>query len=201
MNIKATRMEMLNYKRKLRIARRGHKLLKDKRDELMRRFLEMIRENEKHREVVEERLSGAYRGLAMARAQMGQNALDAATMFPQSSASLEMSTRNLVGVTVPEMELVTPEVKKSYSLLTTSGELDNALSNLESSLEDIVSLAELERKVHLLAYEIEKTRRRVNALEHILIPQLEHNIRYISQKLAENERANFTLRLVVKGKT
>jgi V/A-type H+-transporting ATPase subunit D len=195
-------MELTRLKKRLVVARRGHKLLKDKRDELMKKFLELVRENKKFRETVEEMLMKAYANFLIARAVMSSEILEEALMFPKQKISITASTRNIMSVDVPVLDFKAESEDESniypYGFATTSGELDGAISTLSEVLPHMLKLAEMEKSAQLLAMEIEKTRRRVNALEYVLIPQLTDTIRYITMKLDENERGNLTRLMKVK---
>jgi len=189
-SVKATRMELLNIKKKIKIAKRGHKLLKDKRDELMKQFLSMVNENMERREDIESKLSLAYGSFLLTRAMMSVEEIEEAILYPKKETLLEISYQNIMGANVPELEMQM-EGDLAYSLVSTSSELDHALELFSKVLLDLIHLAEVEKSVELLAKEIGKTRRRVNALEHVLIPQLEGAARYIDMKLDEMERSNF----------
>jgi len=188
-NIKATRMELLNQRKRLRVARRGHDLLKDKRDDLMKHFLGMIEAVLSLRRGVEEKLEQGYRSAIKTEALMGEKRLNAA-LYPRPVLEVEVETSHIGGVPVPKLRLLYEE-KRGYSLSTTPAELDRMTSIFKDIAADLVKLAEAERAIALLSVEIERTRRRVNALEHIVIPQIEDTVRYIYMKLEEMERSNF----------
>ncbi len=191
-SVKATRMELLNIKKRIKIAKRGHKLLKDKRDGLMKQFLSMVNENMEIRKSVESKLSLAYRSFLLTRVMMSVQEIEEAIFYPKKEAILDVSYQNIMGVNVPELEMqMEKDGDLSYSLVSTSCELDRALGLFSEALPEMVRLADIERSVGLLALEIGKTRRRVNALEHVLIPHLEEAARYIGMKLDEIERSNF----------
>ncbi|NLL06663.1 MAG: V-type ATP synthase subunit D [Clostridiaceae bacterium] len=202
MRVNPTRMELTRLKKRLNVARRGHKLLKDKRDELMKKFLELVRTNKELREKVEEMLMTVHRNFLIARAVMSSESLEAALMFPKQSVSLEVSTKNVMSVDVPVLEYKTSSPDDTdiypYGFAATSAELDGAIGTLSNVLPYILELAQMEKSAQLLAEEIEKTRRRVNALEYVMIPQLEETIKYITMKLDENERGNLTRLMKVK---
>lgn len=202
LNVNPTRMELTLLKKRLNTARRGHKLLKDKRDELMKQFLETVRQNEALRLRVEERLMQAHQSFAVASAEMSPEGMEQALLYPKQSVSLDVSLRNIMSVNVPEYTFHKASDNTGdiypYGLALTSGELDDALAFLSSVLDDMLRLAQIEKSVQLMAAEIEKTRRRVNALEHFMIPQLEETIRYITMKLDENERGNLSRLMKVK---
>ena len=189
-----TRMELTRLKRKLVTARKGHKLLKDKRDELMRQFLIMVRENRELREGVEKGIREANRGFALARSSMSDEAVRVAFMAPKQRVSIGVSYRNIMSVNVPEytFETRTNDAADmfSYGFAFTSADLDDAVEQLSGVFEQMLKLAQTEKSCQLMAAEIEKTRRRVNALEHVMIPQLEEDIKYIAMKLDENERSS-----------
>jgi V/A-type H+-transporting ATPase subunit D len=187
-------MELTRLKNKLVMARRGHKLLKDKRDELMRQFLILVRENKALREKVESGIEEANRSFALARSAMSDEAVRVAFLAPKQGVSLELSTRNVMSVDVPVYKTTTrtadPNDIYSYGFAFTSSDLDGAVKELSALLPDMLRLAESEKSCQLMAAEIEKTRRRVNALEHVLIPEMETSIKFITMKLDENERAS-----------
>jgi len=202
MSVNPTRMELTKLKRRLQVARRGHKLLKDKRDELMKQFLELVKKNKELREKVEEMLLDAYDNFLIARAVMSSEVLEEALMFPKQSVSLEVDSKNIMSVDVPVLKFKTESDDQSniypYGFAATSGELDTAVATLSEVLPFMLELAQMEKTSQLLAQEIEKTRRRVNALEHVLIPNLTETIKYITMKLDENERGNITRLMKVK---
>ena len=202
LNVNPTRMELTNLKRKLVTARRGHKLLKDKRDELMRRFLDLVRENKKLRIEVEEGIKQANAAMSVARCVMSDKALDVALMLPTQEMSLEVGEKNVMSVMIPvfDVRFKTADENEiySYGFAETSGDLDTAVKALSDIMPKMIRLAEIEKSCRLMADEIEKTRRRVNALEHVMIPQYEETIKYISMKLDENERSTTTRLMKVK---
>ena len=191
--INPTRMELTRLKRKLVTARRGHKLLKDKRDELMRQFLDLVRENKTLREKVEAGIHAANKNFVMARAGMSDEVLNVALMAPSQEVYLEASAKNVMSVEIPVFEYRTRSADAnnvySYGFAFTSGDLDDSVKSLAEVLPDLLRLAEVEKSCQLMAVEIEKTRRRVNALEHVMIQEVEENIKYITMKLDENERS------------
>lgn len=191
--VNPTRMELTRLKKKLSTALRGHKLLKDKRDELMRRFLDLVRQNKELRERVEEGIKLSGKRFVLASAVMDDPTLGTALLAPKQSVSVEVSRRNVMSVDIPVFEYKTKSPGESdifsYGLAFTSGDLDDAVSELAGILPDMLRLAECEKSCRLLAAEIERTRRRVNALEHVMIPDYQEKIKYISMKLDENERS------------
>lgn len=195
-------MELTNLKRKLVTARRGHKLLKDKRDELMRRFLDLVRENKKLRIEVEQGIKQANAAMSVARCVMSDKALDVALMLPTQEMSLDVGEKNVMSVMIPVFDVCFKTADEndiySYGFAETSGDLDTAVKALSDIMPKMIRLAEIEKSCRLMADEIEKTRRRVNALEHVMIPQYEETIKYISMKLDENERSTTTRLMKVK---
>lgn len=202
MNVNPTRMELTNLKRKLVTARRGHKLLKDKRDELMRQFLELVRENKALREKVEDGIRKANVHMSLACSTMSDESLSVALMMPSQKMSLEMKRKNIMSVDVPEFipNLKTAQENDiySYGFAFTSSDLDDAVKALSDIMPDMLRLAEIEKTCQLLSAEIEKTRRRVNALEHVMIPDYTDTIRYITMKLDENDRSTTTRLMKIK---
>ena len=204
MEIKASpnRMELLRLRKRLGMAQRGHKLLKDKRDELMRRFMELAYKNQELREELEAELTGAMRRFMLARAVMSTPPLEAALSLPKQQVDLVVGEESLMSIKVPKLswELSGMETDNPlpYGFAETSAELDEATGVLSETMTKLLELATVERRVQILAQEIEKTRRRVNALEHVLIPQLEETVHYITMRLDENERANLTRLLKIK---
>ena len=191
--VNPTRMELTRLKKKLVTATRGHKLLKDKRDELMRQFLDMVRENMAVRKKVEAGIKAANKNFVIAKAGMSEEILSEALMAPKQEVYLKTGTRNVMSVDIPVYDFTTRTADAndiySYGFAYTSGDMDDAVKSLADILPDMLKLAELEKSCQLMASEIEKTRRRVNALEHVIIPETRQNIKYITMKLDENERS------------
>ena len=191
--INPTRMELTRLKKKRIMAVRGHKLLKDKRDELMKQFISMVEKNKELREKVENGIKKANQMFLLAKSEMSDAALNVALLAPKQVVSIEVSCKNIMSVNVPKFAYKTRTANEndifSYGLAFTSAGLDDAVKSLSDVFEDMLVLAEVEKTCQLLAAEIEKTRRRVNALEYVVIPQAESGIRYISMKLDENERS------------
>lgn len=200
--INPNRMELLRLKKQLVTARRGHKLLKDKRDELMRQFLDKIKVNQQLRLRVEKLLAAANREMILARAVMQPAVLETALLTGRESLTLGIDSQNIMSVHVPLFDATFESSGMSenlpYGLATVGGELDQAISALMEAFPVMIELAEVEKTAQLLADEIEKTRRRVNSLEYILIPELMENIRSITMKMDENERGNLTRLMKVK---
>lgn len=200
--VSPTRMELTRLKGKLKTAQRGHKLLKDKRDELMKQFLEVVQENRALRRRVEEGLLRAHGSFTVASALMSPEALEQALLYPKQSVQLDMHFRNIMSVNVPVYDFQTQSREDGdiypYGFASTSCEVDGAIESLSSVFQDMLKLAQVEKASQLLAEEIEKTRRRVNALEYVMIPQMQESIKYISMKLEENERNNIIRLMKVK---
>ncbi len=195
-------MVLNRLKGRLKTARRGHKLLKDKRDELMRQFMDVVRRNKELRTKVEQGLTAAFASQQVASSVMSPEMLEQALLYPRQSVELDLTYKNIMSVNVPRYRFQTknndPTEIFPYGFAQTSGELDDALEKLAQVFQDMLELAEVEKTMQLLAEEIEKTRRRVNALEYVMIPELEGNIKYISMKLEENENATKVRLLKVK---
>ena len=195
-------MVLNQLKGRLKTARRGHKLLKDKRDELMRQFMDVVKRNKELRIRVEEGLTRAFASLQVASSIMSPEMMEQALLYPRQSVELGVTYKNIMSVNVPRYSFHTknndPSEVYPYGFAQTSGELDDALEKLSLVFKDMLELAEVEKTMQLLAEEIEKTRRRVNALEYVMIPEMEENIRYISMKLAENENATKVRLMKVK---
>ena len=202
MNVNPTRMELTNLKRKLVTARRGHKLLKDKRDELMRQFLLLVKENKELRKSVEMKIKKASAYMALASGEMSDNEISVALMLSGQKLTVDVEKKNIMSVAVPQFNvnyrIAEQNNARSYGFAFTSGDLDEAVSIYSSLTEDLLKLAEVEKTCQLLSAEIESTRRRVNALEHVLITDYEDTIMYITVKLDENERSNTTRLMKVK---
>ncbi len=200
--VNPTRMELTRLKQKLVTARRGHKLLKDKRDELMRQFLEMVKENMALRQEVENEIQSANKNFVLASAMMNEASLYAALMKPKQSIDVKVSYQNVMSVEIPKFHPTTrtpdPNDIYSYGLAFTSSDLDDAVKSLADVFPKMLILAEKEKACQLIAAEIEKTRRRVNALEHVMIPDYQEKIRFISMKLDENERSSQVRLMKVK---
>ena len=201
MQVNPTRMELTRLKKRLQTSMRGHKLLKDKRDDLMKKFLELVRKNKELREQVEQKIMGVYEGFVVASAVMSPNMLEEALMLPKAQVELDMDTVNVMSVSVPVFRFSqssSGEDIYSYGFVSTSGELDDSVAALKEVLPLMLELAQMEKSAQLLAEEIEKTRRRVNALEYVQIPSLQETIKSISMKLDENERGNLARLMKIK---
>lgn len=201
LNVNPTRMELRRLKTRLKTAVRGHKLLKDKADEMIRRFMVYVRENKRLREEIEEELAFALKGFTLARAVSSNAVIEEAVMMPATEVEIELSSDNVMSVNVPHISIVEKSGKDKYpySFNSVTSELDDSIGTLSTLLVKLVKLAEVEKTCNMLANEIEKNRRRVNALEYVMIPQIQETIKYINMKLDENERANIIRLMKVKS--
>jgi V/A-type H+/Na+-transporting ATPase subunit D len=193
--VNATRMELLRLRKRLLLAVRGHKLLKDKRDELMRQLLEIIDEVKEKRMAVEKEFNSILEMFVLSKARMAPFQVEQALLIPSKKISVSVGLKNMMSVRVPEYSKEVSGDIIPYGFLNTSGDIDVSLNRFDSFIEDLLNLAEKEKAVQLMATEIEETRRRVNALEYRLIPELEETIKFITTRLDENERAS-TVRLM-----
>ena len=203
LNVNPTRMELSKLKIRLKTAVRGHKLLKDKQDELMRQFIDMIKKNKKLREKVEEMLQNSFKDFLLSRGVMSDEMLENAIAYPKEKIGVEVKKKNIMSVNVPQMTFVRENEGNQgmiypYGYAQTSADLDDAIDGLSSVMDNLLELAEVEKACQLMADEVEKTRRRVNALEYMTIPQLKETIRFIQMKLDENERGSITRLMKVK---
>ncbi|MEG0853134.1 MAG: V-type ATP synthase subunit D [Angelakisella sp.] len=201
LQVNPTRMELGRLKKRLKTSMRGHKLLKDKRDDLMKKFLELVRRNKELREQVEQRIMMVYDGFAIASAVMSPEMLEEALMLPKEQVELEVGTTNVMSVDVPVFQFSgsgSAEDITPYGFAFTSGELDDSVAALKEVLPLMLELAQMEKSAQMLAEEIEKTRRRVNALEYVQIPSLQETVKSITMKLDENERGNLARLMKIK---
>jgi len=207
--VNATRQELTRLKSRVRMAKRGHKLLKDKRDQLMKEFLAIVHESRQLRDELEERLSKAYKSFSLARAVLSPPSLEEALMASSGPRDVSVTEKHIMNVVVPVMTIesgtgedaTAPQEKASlppYGLASTSSDLDDAVSEFKGILPLIVKIAYIERTIQLLADEIEKTRRRVNALEYVLIPELEQAVKDVEMRLEEIERSNASRLMKIK---
>lgn len=201
LNVNPTRMELRRLKNRLKTATRGHKLLKDKSDEMIRQFMLYVRENKRLREEVEQQLGDALKSFMLARAVSSDSVIEEAVSMPGTKVQLFASSKNVMSVNVPVFEIKEGENNDlyPYSFASVTSELDTSISALTVLLPKLLKLAEVEKTCNMLADEIEKNRRRVNALEYVMIPQLEETIKYIVMKLDENERGATTRLMKVKS--
>lgn len=203
LKVNATRQELTRLRARIKMATRGHKLLKDKRDQLMKEFLAIVHENQRLREELDKKLTQAYRSFAQARAWLSPPVLEEALMVAGGPEEVSVRYRHIMNVIVPEMELKERAGEQTndvmpYGLATTSSDLDDALREFRGILSVLVKLSEVERKIQLLADEIEKTRRRVNALEYVLIPELEAAAKDVEMRLEEADRSTSSRLMKVK---
>jgi len=198
LNVNPTRMELLRLKKRVKTAKRGYKLLKEKRDGLMKQFMAIIREAKEMREKVEENLPAALKSFLFASADMRPEVLEEALAMPSQKITLSSKIKNVMSVDVPQFTFEKKGKFLCYGLASTSAQLDDSLQTFSDSLQDMIKLAEIEHSAALLAEEIEKTRRRVNALEYVMIPNLETTVRFITLKLGEQERAGIVMVMRVK---
>ena len=203
--VNPTRMELSRLSKQLTTAKRGHKLLKDKQDELMRRFIELIKQNKLLRKEVETQLHRAMKAFRLANATINEKYIEEMFILPATEVSLDVSTKNIMSVEVPVMQFdyddVVMQAPIEYGFVNSNVPLDLAMGRFTDVLPKLLSLTEIEKTCQLLADEIERTRRRVNALEYLTIPELEETIYGIKMRLEENERANVTRMIKVKNKT
>lgn len=202
MNVNPTRMQLQKLKKQLVTAVRGHKMLKDKRDELMRQFLDLVREAKELRETVEKKLTDCNNHFINASAVMSKTALDASLMSPKQQINVDVSSKNIMSVNIPRFSTSQRTNDKGdifpYGFAFTSFELDDAVMSLNQLLPDLIKLAEIEKSCELMSAEIERTRRRVNSLEYVMIPKYQETIKFISMKLEENDRSSRARLMKVK---
>ncbi|MFL2099424.1 V-type ATP synthase subunit D [Desemzia sp. FAM 24101] len=203
LNVNPTRMELANLKDRLSLASRGHKLLKDKQDELMRQFIELIKKNNQLRTVVEDKLISAMQSFVMAKSLLNEKYIEELVAVPPRTVNLSVYEKNIMSVNVPVMNFDYSEEDDntsdiSYGYLNSNSELDVSIEEMSAVMKELLELSEIEKTCQLLADEIESTRRRVNALEYRTIPQLEETIYFIQMKLDESERAEITRLMKVK---
>lgn len=202
LNVKPTRMELASLKERLELSTRGHKLLKDKQDELMRRFIILIKKNNNLRDEVEAELVESMKEFVVAKSLINESFIEELFVGTETNVELDIQEKNVMSVIVPEMNFNVKEAEVSsdvqYGYLNSSSEMDDAIERIEDVLPKLLELSEIEKTCQLMADEIEKTRRRVNALEYRMIPQLQETIRYIQMKLEENERSAIVRMMKVK---
>ena len=202
LSVNPTRMVLTQLKKRLKTATRGHKLMKDKRDELIKRFIELARGNQALRHGIEDRIMEIYAGMTIANAVMHREVLEESLMYPKQGVEVSVEHENIMSVKVPAFGFKYKSPNSAdiypYGFAETSGELDGAIKTLADIFPLMLELAATEKRIALLAEEVEKTRRRVNALEYVVIPDLKDTIRYIRMKLDENERGNQTRLIKVK---
>jgi len=193
-NVKPTRMELLKLRKRVKLADKGHRLLKEKRDALISEFMVVIKEYKEARKKVEEVLKVAFYNLLMAQVLLGSRDIEQISAITLRDIGLDFTTKNIMGVSVPILKidnLVRRINERGYGFLSTNAKLDDAARSFEESLLGIVRLAEVEESVRRIAQEVEKTKRRVNALEYIVIPRLKATIKHIEMRMEEIERESF----------
>jgi len=193
-NVKPTRMELLKLRKRVKLADKGHRLLKEKRDALISEFMIVIKEYKEARKRVEDNLKVAFYNLLMAEVLLGSRDLEQISGITLRDINLDFMTKNIMGVSVPIMKvdhLIRRVHERGYGFLSTNAKLDDAAKNFEESILSIVKLAEIEESVRRIAKEVEKTKRRVNALEYIVIPRLKATIKHIEMRMEEIERESF----------
>lgn len=196
--VNPNRMELLRLKRRLALARRGYKLLKDKRDALIQRFIKLVHENRKTREEFEKKMRDCMNSFVVASLYMGENDLDSIFLFPMRETRVKTDFQNVMSVQVPRYEIIEKGDLYTYGMAQTSPELDIAITRYKEILPLMMKMAELDKAIVLLTEEIEKTRRRVNALEYVMIPNLEDTIKFITMKLDEMARSNNSALMRIK---
>ena len=198
LKVNPNRMELIRLKKRLIVAKRGYKLLKDKRDALIQVFVRLAKESNVVREELEEKLLKCYAIFSNTSSLMSKLALEETLMFPKAKGGAEVSFKNIMSVNVPQYKLKCEGRYYSYGLVDTTAELDSALKKYNEILPLMLRVAELDKSITLLANEIEKTRRRVNALEYVIIPDLEETIKFITMKLDEMARSNTSAIMRIK---
>lgn len=196
--VKPTRIELLKLKDRLKKSKRGHKLLKEKRDGLMKRFMDIVKQAKTKRKEMEERLSEASRDFALASSSFSQKEIEEFFLIPSFQIKLQMQEENIMGVKVPNFKCEIKKKENDYSYISFPMAMERSIKEYQDLLGLMLQLANIEHAARLLSFEIEKTRRRVNALEYIIIPQIERSIKYISSKLDENERFEKVIRMKIK---
>ena len=201
LNVNPTRMELKKLKARLKTAIRGHKLLKDKSDEMIRRFSALIKLNKTMRDEIEQSLSEVLKEFSYAKGQLSKGALENAFMMPTATLQIERGVTSIMNVEVPKLTVKESRGKEAYpyAFAQITSEADYSVKRIAEVIAKLVELAQIEKQVAMLADEIERNKRRVNALEYVMIPELTENIKYITAKLDENERASITRLMKVKS--
>jgi len=196
--VNPNRMELLRLKRRLTLARRGYKLLKDKRDALIQKFIQLVHENKKLREEFEKKMRECMNSFLIASLSMGYHDLDSIFLYPKRNINVKTTYQNVMSVQVPRYKIIEEGNLYTYGMKNTSPELDNAIKKYKQIIPLMVKMAELDKAIVLLTEEIEKTRRRVNALEYVMIPNLEDTIKFITMKLDEMARSSNSALMRIK---
>jgi len=199
LKVNPNRMELMKLKKRVKLASKGHKLLKDKQEQLIRSFFEIVKENKELRKKIELELIKAYQSFLVAKAVMGEETLEAAILIPTVSPKVEYGQKQIMNLKVPTFKVEIEGDPLCYGLAGSSVELDNSVQVFAKIMNQLLLLAEKEKAITELANEIINTRRRVNALEYILIPNLKETIKYISSKLGEMERSNISRLMKIKN--
>ena len=200
LNVNPTRMELKRLKGRLKTAERGHKLLKDKSDEMVRRFSVLIKENKRLRDEPDKDMAEVFKEFSKARGFVSVEEIETAFSMPVSSVTLDISTNNIMSVEVPEIKVSAKKTEGyPYAFASITSEVDYSSKKVSELIEKLIKLAEVEKSAAMLAVEIERNKRRVNALEYVMIPQLNETIKYIRSKLDENERSATTRLMKVKS--
>ncbi len=201
LNVNLTRIESINMKKSLKTAQKGHKLLKDKLDELIKKILDLVKQNHVLRNKADEMLEMAYQNFMLAKAVMGEEYMEEALVIPKKSVSIEMGEMNIMSVKIPKFhfqENTEMDQKALFGFADTTSELDRAIESFSEVSKVLLELAQNEKAIELIAAEIEKTRRRVNAIENVTIPNYQDTIKYIQLKLSEDERASTSRLMKIK---
>ncbi|PIR53754.1 V-type ATP synthase subunit D [Candidatus Peregrinibacteria bacterium CG10_big_fil_rev_8_21_14_0_10_42_8] len=199
LNVNPTRMALMDLKGRSKSAKRGHKLLKDKQDGLMQQFLSIIKEAKELRMTVEDQLGNVFQKFLLASAWMSDAKMENALSSPQAKIELEVETKNVMSVKIPIFSIKKTGNIKAYGKASTNAMLDEAVEALDNLFEILVNLAQIEKQAEAMAIELETTRRRVNALEHKMIPDLDQTVKYIKMKLDESERAGIIATMRIKA--
>ena len=196
--VKPTRIELLKLRDRLKKSKRGHKLLKEKRDGLMKRFMDIVKQAKTKRKEMEERLASVGKDFAIISSSFSQKEIEQFFLIPSFKIDVQMKEENMMGVKVPNFKCEITKKDIDYSYISFPIGMENSIKKFQDLLGLMLELANIEHAARLLSFEIEKTRRRVNALEYIIIPQIVKNIKYISAKLDENERFEKVIRMKIK---
>lgn len=203
LNVNLTRIESINMKKSLKTAQRGHKLLKDKLDELIKKIIELVQKNEQLRKKTDEMLTNAYQNFMLAKAVMGEEGIEEALVIPKQAVSVNISENSIMSVKIPQFDFKKEAEENTnnkilYGFAYTTSELDKAIESFSEVAENLLELAQNEKAIELISAEIEKTRRRVNAIENVTIPNYIDTIKYIQLKLSEDERASTSRLMKIK---
>lgn len=203
LNVNLTRIESINMKKSLKTAQKGHKLLKDKLDELIKKLLDLVRQNQELRKKTDEGLQKAYQNFMLAKAVIGEEYIEEALIIPKKSVSIDIGETSIMSVKIPKYNFSEKlqddtSTKALYGFAYTTSELDKAIESFSEVSKFLLELAQNEKAIELISAEIEKTRRRVNAIENVTIPNYIDTIKYIGLKLSEDERASTSRLMKIK---